>query len=255
MIKRKGLPDINELVMCRVKRITPYAAWCDLEEYNAEGMIHVSQVAGKWVRDIREFVKQEKQYVVKVVKIDSEKKIINLSLKRVSKRDQKEKINAYRQEQRSEKILEQAAKNLKKSLEEAYEEVGYLLQEKFGELSTAFEEVKKDRKEFEEAGVPKKWIDALIPVVKKALKDKIIILKANLDLKSYEGDGIDRVKDFLIQIEKSGLIVKHISSPRYIAELKTKNPKNDEKKLRESLDKLSAKSKDMKVEFSYEIGK
>jgi len=33
MPKRKGLPEWGELVLCTVERITPYAAWCKLEEY------------------------------------------------------------------------------------------------------------------------------------------------------------------------------------------------------------------------------
>lgn len=255
MMKRKGLPDKNELVMCKVKRITPYAAWCDLDEYDAEGMIHVSQAAGKWVHDIRDFVKPGRTYVAKVMKLDPEKKIVSLSLKSVSRRDQKGKANAYRREQRAEKVLEQAAKEMGKTMKQAYAEVGYLLQEKFGELSTAFEEGKKDRKELEEAGVPKKWIDALATFIDKMFKDKEVVLKAKLDLKSYEGDGVARVKKLLSEIEKSGMSVRYISAPRYTAELKTKKPKTDVKRMREALDALAEKSKGMKVEFGYEMVK
>lgn len=255
MIKRKGLPEQNELVMCTVKRITPYAAWCDLDEYNAEGMIHVSEAAGKWVHDIREFVKTDKQYVAKVVKIDAEKNVVNLSLKRLSRKDEKEKLNAFRRAQQFDKLLEQAAKQLNKSLEKAYDEVGFLLQEKFGEISTAFEEAKRDPSELQKAGVPKKWIDVLMPVIEKALKDKETVLKAELDLKSYEGDGISRVRSMLSQIKKAGMSVHYISAPRYVVELKTKDPKNDEKKMRDLLDDLTNKSKQTKTEFAYKLVK
>ena len=255
MVKRKGLPDMNELVMCTVKRITPYAAWCDLDEYGAEGMIHVSEAAGKWVHDIREFVKQDKQYVAKVVRIDSEKNVVNLSLKRLSRKDEKDKQNSFRRAQHAEKILEQAAKQLDKTLEKAYDEVGYSLQDSFGELSTAFEEARKDPAELEKAGVPKKWADALNPIIEKALKEKEIILKADVDLKSYEGDGIERVKGMLSELQKTGMEVSYISAPRYTVEMRTKDPKNDEKKMRDRLDVLAAKSKQMKVEFEYKLVK
>ena len=255
MIKRKGLPDRNELVMCTVTRITPYAAWCEIEEYKAEGMIHVSEAAGKWVHDIKDHVKQGKQYVVKVVKIDDKKNIVNLSLKRVSKRDKKEKINAFRQEQRAEKVLEQAGKELKKDIKKSYDEIGYLLQEKFGELSTAFEEAKKDPAELEKAGVPKKWIDVLTPVIEKAFKDKEIVLKAEIDLKSYESDGLERVKGVLAEVKKAGMDVHYLSAPKYTAEVLTKDPKTDEKKMRNVFDNILEKSKDLKVEFDYEFVK
>lgn len=246
---------MNELVMCTVNRITPYAAWCTLDEYGAEGMIHVSEAAGKWVQDIREFIKQDKQYVAKVVRIDADKKIVNLSLKRVYRKDEKEKLNDYRREQHAEKMLEQAGKVLGKTLDKSYDEVGYLLQEKFGELSAAFEDAKRDPKELEEAGVPKKWIDALMPIIEKALKDKETVLRAEIDVLSYEGDGVQRVKDVVSVLKKGGIDVGYISAPKFVAQLKTKDPKNDEKKMIAVLESAASGAKAKKVEFSYKMVK
>lgn len=255
MVKRKGLPELNELVMCTVKRITPYAAWCDLDEYEVEGMVHVSEVAGKWVQDIREFVKPNKQYVARVVKIDEGKRIVNLSLKRLSRMDEKEKLNEFKRSEHAEKLLEQAAKGMGKSLGQAYDEVGYLLQEKFGEISTAFDEARKDPSQLKEAGVPKKWIDVLSPIIEKNIKEKEIILKVDLDLKSFEGDGVERVKETLGKLQKSGMKVMYISAPKYLVEMKTKDPRNDEKKIRDLLESIVSNSKQMKIDFSYKFVK
>lgn len=255
MIKRKGLPDMNELVICVVKRITPYAAWCDLIEYDTEGMIHVSEIAGKWVQDIREHVKPGKQYVAKVVRIDHEKNIVNLSLKRMSRMDEKEKLNQFKRAEHAEKILEQAAKHIGKNLSQAYDDVGYLLQENFGEISTAFEEARKNPEVLKEAGVPKKWTDVLNPIIEKSIKEKEIVLKVELDVKSFESDGVERVKDVLSQLSKAGMKVAYISAPKYMAEVKTKDPKNDEKKMREKLDGLMSNSKQSKVEVAYKFVK
>ena len=49
MVKKKGLPKWSELVLCTTTRITPFAAWCTLDEYETEdgspieGMIHISK--------------------------------------------------------------------------------------------------------------------------------------------------------------------------------------------------------------------
>ncbi|MEM7821706.1 MAG: S1 RNA-binding domain-containing protein, partial [Candidatus Aenigmatarchaeota archaeon] len=107
MVRKRGLPKWSELVLVTVEKLSPYAAWCKLIEYpGVEGMIHVSEVAGKWVHDIRDFIKINKQYVAKVIKVDYQKNFVNLSLKRVSKQDEKEKMNFFRKEQRAEKLLE-----------------------------------------------------------------------------------------------------------------------------------------------------
>jgi len=70
LVIKKGFPEFGELVLCTVTRVTTFAAWCKLEEYpNIEGMVHISEVVGKWIYDIREFVKEGKQYVAKVIKL------------------------------------------------------------------------------------------------------------------------------------------------------------------------------------------
>jgi len=238
MVRRKGLPEWSEFVLVNVERITPYAAWCKLVEYpGVEGMIHVSEVAGKWVHDIRDFVKVNKQYVAKVVKIDYQKNTINLSLKRVTRPDEREKMNQFRQEQRAEKMLEQAAKGLGKNLDQSYEEVGFLLQEKFDELSTAFEEARKSKDELIKNGVPKEWAEAIAKIAEANFQEKEFEIKADLELKSYAKDGVKKIKEALFDLaKKAGAKVKYISAPKYRVEVKGKDPKALEKKLVQELE-------------------
>lgn len=249
------MPTTGELVICVAERITPFAAWCKIDEYDAEGMIHISEVAGKWVHDIREFVKPNKQYVAKVVRIDEEKNLIQLSLKRVSKRDEKEKLNETRKEQRAEKLLELAGKEVNKGLKQAYEEVGFLLQEKFGSLFTAFEEIRKSKEVLQEFGISKAWINALFNVAEKNFKEKELVLKVELELKSNAEDGIERIKKVLSELSSSGASINYISAPKYRLELKTTDPKNAEKNLRERLEAMVKSSKPMEIESTYRFVK
>jgi translation initiation factor 2 subunit 1 len=256
MPKRKGLPEWGELVICVVKRITPYAAWCSLEEYPAvEGMIHISEVSGKWVHDIREFAKLNKQYVAKVVKIDYQKNFVNLSLKRVNKEEEKEKMNILRREQRAEKMLEQAAKEFGKNLEQAYEEIGFLLQDKFGELFVAFEEARKGSEHLIKKGVPEQWAAALAKIAEASLQEKEIIIKADVELKSFAADGIEKVKEVLSNLQNNGIVVKYISAPKYRVELQGKDPKAAEKKMIECLEAAVEQMKALEGEGSYKLVK
>ncbi len=255
MEKKKGLPEYGELVLCTVQRITPYAAWCKLDEYDAEGMVHISEVAGKWIHDIREFVKPNKQYIARVVKIDEQNNIVNLSLKRVSKFDKKEKLDTFRKGQRAEKILEQAAKELGKSLEQAYNEVGFLLQEKFGELYDAFEEINNSKDLLDELGISKEWARAILNQTEKSFKEKELVLKVDLELKSYAEDGVQKIKKLLSSLNVNGVAVKYISAPRYRIEVKTKDPKSAEKNLRENIENMLKQAKSMEVEGSYRFVK
>jgi translation initiation factor 2 subunit 1 len=251
MVKRKGLPEWGELVVCTVKKVSPFAAWVTLNEYpNAEGMIHISEAVGKWIYDIRDYVKPGKQYVAKVIRIDYQKNFLNLSLKRVSEKDEKEKLNEYRKEQRAEKILEQAAKLLGKNLDQAYEEVGFLIQEKFGRLYDFFEKVIASEKFLEKLELSEEWKKALIEAARKSIKKKERKIKAELVLKSFAADGIKRIKLLLAELEEKGLNVSYISAPTYRVEVTTTEPKKAEKNLINIFEKLVEKAKNLGVEAS-----
>lgn len=253
MVKNKGLPNKGELVLCTVNRVTPYAAWCTLDEYDVEGMVHISEVAGKWIHDIKEFVKPNRQYVAKVLRLDEKGNIVNLSLKRVSKFDKKQKMDEFRKVRRAGKILEQAGKELGKTLQQSYDEAGYLLQQNFGDLFSAFEEIKNSHEVLQKLKLSKQWSQALINVVEKSFKDKEIVLKIDIEVKSYAEDGVDRIKKILSGLEGSGVEITYISAPKYRLEKKTKDPKNDEKNLREKLDNIIKNSKDNQVESTYRV--
>jgi len=254
-MKKKGLPEVNELVLVTVKRVTPFAAWCGLEEYEAvEGMIHISEVAGKWVYDIRNFVKEGKQYVAKVLRVDPEKRQVNLSLKRVSSSEKRIKMNEFRRECKAEKILEKVARELGKSLPQAYDEVGLLLKEKFGDLFSAFESVKESPSVLDELPIAKEWKDALKRVVENVLKQKEVTIKADLELKSYAPNGIERIKEVLMSLgKKTGGKVSYIAASKYRISLTTKDPKAKEKELLEALELISKDAKKQGLEYSYKI--
>jgi len=250
LVRKLGFPESGDCVVVTVIRITPNAAWCRLEEYpNKEGMIHVSEVSGKWVRDIRKFVKLNKTYVAKVLRVDKSKGYINLSLKRIDKTEKRKKMQEYKQEQRCEKILELTAKEFKKSLNDAYKEVGYLLQENYGSLHAGFEEILKSKEMVEE--VPRRWTKKIYEIMMKSFEEKENVLIAELELKCFERDGIEKIKKFLLDMERdSGVKTKYISAPRYRVELKTKDPKSGEKELIEILNK---KIKNFRGEASFKI--
>jgi translation initiation factor 2 subunit 1 len=242
MVKRKGLPSIQELVVVKIIEVTQFAAWCDLLEYDAKGMIPISEAAGKWIFDVREVVKEGEVKVAKVIKIEEDKNLVHLSLKRVSKNDEKEKMNEFRKEERGEKLFEMAAKSLGKSLQQAYEEVGFKLQEKFGSLYDAIVNIKKNYSKLEKMKIPKEWVDAIVNVAEKSIKEKEVELKFELDVKSIEPNGIEIIKSILKEVEeKTGGKVRYLSAPAYRLEIKTIDPKKDEKKVLSALEKIKSK--------------
>lgn len=251
MVKRKGFPDFGEIVIVAVTRITPYSAMCKLEEYpGKEGMVHISEVSGKWVRDIRKFIKPNKTYVVKVMNVDRERGHIKLSLKRVARIDRTRKMQAYKREQKAEKILEKIAKKQKMTLDKVYEEIGFQLQEEFGEIFNAFDLASRSEEALTSKGIKSKWAKIIHSIAKKSIQRKKVKIKAELDIKSYSGDGVDQIKKFLDNLtNKYGVNVKYISAPKYSVEVVSEDPKTAKKNLKENLTAAISGFKDGEASF------
>lgn len=256
MVAKKGLPEWGSFVIAKVERVTPFAAYLKIEEYPdvAEAMIHVSEVSGKWVHDIRDFVRVGRTIVAKVVKVDYQKNFVNLSLKRVSKYDERQKVNSFRQEDRGEHLLERAAKAIGKTPQQAQSEVGGILAEKFGSIYLGFEESKGDKDILLMNGVPDAWADAIAKISGKIFKEKKFIIRADIEIKSYAKDGVVRIKALLDKVEKkTGAKVKYISAPKYRIEIEGSDPKSLEKKVVEGLEELVKSAKEAGGEASYEL--
>ena len=79
----------------KVKSITNFGAFVSLPE-NKTGMVHISEVANAYVSDIRQHLTEGQD--VKVVVIGAENGKINLSIKRLEPKPQRENTGAPRRE-------------------------------------------------------------------------------------------------------------------------------------------------------------
>ncbi|MEM5799048.1 MAG: S1 RNA-binding domain-containing protein [Candidatus Aenigmatarchaeota archaeon] len=251
MVKKTGMPEYGENVLVTVKNITPNSALCSLDEYKGiEGMIHVSEVAGKWVKDIKKYVKVGKQYVAKVINVDEDKNFVFLSLKRLSKREKEQKMDEIKKEQKSEKILNLFAKKKGISLEKAYELVGFKLQEIYGDMYEGFEYALKQPEHLVKNGISEEQVKELAEAAQEFIKKKEVEIKAEIRLKFFTPNGIEKIRQLLLEIKnKYNLNIKYVSAPKYLIELKTNNPKQAQKELGKILSEELGKIKDGESEF------
>ena len=109
--KREGFPEEDEIVMCTVTKIFPHSVFVNIDEFGRTGVIHISEISPGRIRNIRDFVKQDKKIICKILRINKERGHIDLSLRRVNDAQRRNKSNEIKQEQLAEKILEFVAKN------------------------------------------------------------------------------------------------------------------------------------------------
>ena len=244
MVRKRGFPSLGELVIYKINRVNPNSAFAILEEYKKEGMIHISEISSGWVRDIRNHIKAGQTGVAKVIRVEGGH--ISLSLKRVDKRQENERMREYKLDQKAEKMLELVAKKLGKSTNEAYSLVGFYLQENFGSLHKGFKMAMKKPDKLE---IPSEWIEAMAEIAKKSIEQKEFIFKARLSMKSYKGNGINIIKGLLRKAARNGLEVKYIAAPEYMVIYKTKEAKKGEKEFLSALDNI----KTADAEVSYKV--
>ncbi|MBN2330704.1 MAG: S1 RNA-binding domain-containing protein [Candidatus Aenigmarchaeota archaeon] len=212
-MRNPGFPERGELVVCEISKINPNSAFANLLEYDRSGMIHVSEVAKRWVRNIREFVKQNQLVVCKVIRVDDS--YISLSIKRVNKNQADRRLQEYKREKNAEKFLEIVGKQLGLDLDKTYDAVGNQLLEQFGSMHRTFEIALKNPELLTEKGIDKKWAAALIDIAKKNFVQKTYEVKAELTLTCHAPGGIDMIKGTLQTVAGKGLQVRYISAPKY----------------------------------------
>ncbi len=214
--KNKGFPEEGEIVLCTVKKILYHSVFAILDEYeNIEGMIHISEISPGRIRNIRDYVKEGKQIVCKILKIDKQKGHIDLSIRRVGTNQKRNKNSEWKQEHKAEKLLELIGKDLNKDMATMYKEVGYSLREEYGSLNKAFERFVLEPEEVKEFKLPKKLEETLIKIVLEKIQPKKAEVSGILDLSLETPNGIEVIKKTLTELQKGEISITYLSAPRY----------------------------------------
>lgn len=237
--KKKGLPEENSIVLCTVKKILFHSIFVDLDEYeNQEGMIHISEVAPGRIRNIRDYVTEGKKLVCQVLRIDRERKQVDLSLRRVPISLRTKKNEEYKQEIKSEKLLEYIGKELKSDLKGMYQKMGYKLIDHFGLLGIAFNEISSSGNDaIKTLGFPQKEAEVLVRIVQEKIKIPEVTVHTIFLLQSFSENGVEDIRTAFVEAEKymkkqdmKGNFI-YISAPKYRIEVTATDYKTAEEQL------------------------
>ena len=246
--KKQGLPESGEIVICTVKRVLPDSVFVDLDEYNKEAMIHISEVSPGRIRNIRDFVKEGKKIVCKVININKEKGYVDLSLRRVNQAQKINKNNSYKQEQKAEKVLQDLAKKVDTDLKTVYEKIGNKIIEKYETLTLCFNEIVNDKTDLKDLKIDNEIGKNLIKLVKEKIKPSSVDIVAKLSLESDSGNGIELIKKAL-NFGKDNIEISYISAPFYRLKITARDYKTAESSLKNFQEQVIDFSKKNKLRF------
>ncbi len=260
-IPRKELPRVGEYVVATVREIFDYGAYVTLDEYNdLKAYLPWSEIASRWVRNIRDVIRENQKIVVRVIRVDRRRKTVDVSLKKVPENEKRKKMLWWKRYLKASKIIEFVAEKIGKTLEEAYKEVVWKLEDYYGDPLLGLEEaVLRGKQALAEAGVPEEWHDVLIEEAKRHVRIKSVKIKTILFLRSLAGNGVDRIRKVLETVYET--IAKYenvkarvylLGSPRYVVEISGHDYKELEKILSEALGNAEKTAKELELEFRYE---
>ncbi len=221
--------------MCTVDRIVGTIVFVKIDG-GQEGGIILSEIAPGRIRNLREYVVPKKRIVCKVLRISGGR--IDLSLRRVTQKEQKEIKEQYKQEKSYTSILKSV---LKDNAEKITQEIS-----KQGKIYNFLQEAKQNSKELEKL-VGKENSEKILKII-YAQKQKKSIIKKEISLTTTESNGLKLIKNIFKDITNAK--IKYISAGRYVLQTESTDIKTADKNLKEILKNIEKKAKEKNISFS-----
>jgi translation initiation factor 2 subunit 1 len=227
-------PEAGDLVIATIETVTDYGAYARLDEYAKRGLLHVSEISSSWIRNIRDFVREGQKMVLKVLRVDLEKGHIDLSLRRVTKRERIEKVLSWKKDRKAEALLKGVAEKVGMPVEEVYEKAGTLIEEKYG-LYEGFEKAVRGGTEvLTEIGVPDDLAKAFVEVAQERIHVKLVKVKGTLEIRCLKPNGVKLIKEAFLNAKKTekakdaDVRFYVVAAPKYSVEVLAENYKRAE---------------------------
>lgn len=224
--------EVGDIVLCTVDQISGTTVFVTTDD-GEQGSIITAEIAPGRIRNLRDYVVPKKQIVCKVIRTSNGR--LELSLRRVSQKEQKEVLELHK--------LEKNAKNILKSI--AKEKTPEIIEKIKGGVYEFLQEAKKDSKELEKL-LGKENTKKILEII-NAQKTKIIKLKKELLITSTKENGLTLIKNLLNNV--NGVTIKYISAGKYSITAEEENLKKADNKIKNITEELEKTAKKNDIDF------
>ncbi len=244
MAKLTEFPEEGELVVGTVSKVQNFGAFITLEEYpGKEGFCHIREVASGWVKRIGDHVRVQQRVVCKVQGVNSSKGHIDLSLKSVNDHQRRETIQAWKNEQKADKLVEMFAEKRGTTPDALLKEIGPSLLKVWESVYDAFQEVAEyGPGVFAEEGIEGDWIPEFAEFAKENIQIQYVDVHGFVNVMTTASDGVKLVQAALTEAQKSEfddvkIKVAYKGAPWYRIEVQAPDYKIAEDHLRKAADR------------------
>tara|TARA_B100000470_G_C19735710_1_gene366692 strand:- start:209 stop:1009 length:801 start_codon:yes stop_codon:yes gene_type:complete len=235
------LPEIGEIVIATITKISDHGAYVTLDEYNKiQGFLHVSEIAPGWVRKVNKYVRQGEKKVLLVKKVESGRKEIDLSLKQISKDQRKKKLLDVKRFEKEQGIL----KNIQEKSELTTKQIEELEDKFLSKYDSVYDAMLniaiKGNAEIDDLKLQKKVLVIIEDICSK-MKLPSVELRGILEISNNGSNGVELIQKTLTEAENSKdakIDITYLGAPRYRLSLLSQDFKTAEKSLKPILEKI-----------------
>jgi len=261
MVKsRTKFPREGEFVVAKVKEVQHQYVYVDLidfegldSEESARGMIHISEISSRWIKNIRNYVRIGQRIVLRVLRVDTDKGHVDLSLRRVNSAQRDIRIKEWKYALKYEVLLEflTAAEGINLTLDEAYELIGFPVLDFYETYQEAIESLKENGDEIlsELKGMTDEIKTALLKIIDENVSISTVSISGKVKLSFTSENGINQIKESLsealevIESKKTRNInIYYIAAPFYRLEVVSKDYLDAENILSDALEIIEQKA-------------
>lgn len=261
MVKsRAKFPKDGEFVIAKVTEVQHQYVYVDLVDYEglyseetARGMIHISEISSRWIKNIRNFVRIGQRIVLRVLRVDPEKGHVDMSLRRVNSAQKEIRLKEWKYAVKYENLLQflTETEGVNMNLDEAYELIGFPVLDFFDTYQEAIENLKEHGEEILSnlEGVTDEIRTVLLKIVEENVEISTVSISGKVKLSFNSENGIEQIKESLIEALKvidseltRNITINYLAAPFYRLEVITKDYLDAENILSDALDIIEQKT-------------
>lgn len=194
------MPRIGDVVMVKVVSMTDTSCYVRLLEYdNIEGMIPYTELSRRRIRSISQQVKVGKLQVAVVIRLDEDKKYIDLSKKQVTPEERKQCEERFKKAKAVASIACHTALEVGMPAVEVMRQVAWPLYKSHASAYDALKlAVQRPEEILKPLGLGQKLYDRIVESVQHKLKPEVQKIQAEVNVTCFTPEGVDAVRDVLL---------------------------------------------------------
>ena len=231
------LPSVDDIVMTQIVKVEDTGSTAELLEYaNMQALLQHSELSRKRIKSISKLVNRGQVMPLVVLRVDTDKKYIDLSRKQMADRDKEDCLERYHKAKQVDNILRKTAINTTRSLSYLYENLAFSLQNLYNDAYSGLKCLATNPSEWSQINiVDRDIIDYLSTELPERFKLVTEKYSKTIEMNCFSTRGILQIQDAIRSTlqEIPSISIKYIAAPHYEISIQS----DDKTKAEELLDK------------------